>query len=198
MAPAATDPTATLPAGVVPAATRPASSLASAEPAIVVRGLTKRYGGANGVLALDHLDLDIPAGSVFGLLGPNGAGKTTTLRMLAGLAHPSGGTATVAGAPIDGGHRPPAASPSHRSALLRRATGMRSPLSACTDEGAGSSSTREVMAQVGWTERRRRSATYPRMRQRLGIAQALVNRPPLLIPTSRSSLDPEGRRDLLS
>ena len=52
--------------------------------AIEVRGLTKRYGS---VTALDALDLDVPAGSVFGFLGPNGAGKTTTLRILTSLAH---------------------------------------------------------------------------------------------------------------
>jgi ABC-2 type transport system ATP-binding protein len=82
--------------------TRPPSS-AGGETAVEVRGLTKRYGGADGVLALDRLDLDVPAGSVFGLLGPNGAGKTTTLRILAGLAHPSAGEAVVAGTRIDGG-----------------------------------------------------------------------------------------------
>jgi len=65
--------------------------------AIVARGLTKRYGS---VQALDGLDIDVPAGSIFGLLGPNGAGKTTTLRILTGLAAASSGTATVAGIPV--------------------------------------------------------------------------------------------------
>ncbi len=54
--------------------------------AVRTQGLTKRFGGAHGVLAVDGLDLDVPAGSVFGLLGPNGAGKTTTLRLITGLA----------------------------------------------------------------------------------------------------------------
>ena len=61
--------------------------------AVRCRGLTKRFGGAHGVLAVDGLDLDVPAGSVFGLLGPNGAGKTTTLRLITGLAAPTAGEA---------------------------------------------------------------------------------------------------------
>jgi len=62
---------------------------------VEIRDLTKRYGGANGVLALDGLELDVPAGSVFGLLGPNGAGKTTTLRLLVGLARPTRGSVVI-------------------------------------------------------------------------------------------------------
>ncbi|HLO36197.1 MAG TPA: ATP-binding cassette domain-containing protein, partial [Candidatus Deferrimicrobium sp.] len=59
--------------------------------AIRARGLTKRFGS---IVALDGLDLDVPAGSIFGLLGPNGAGKTTTIRILTGLARPTAGEAT--------------------------------------------------------------------------------------------------------
>ena len=77
---------------------RPACHGSGVPSAIAIHGLTKRYPG--GVLALDRLDLVVPQGSVFGLLGPNGAGKTTTLRILAGLAHPTAGGATVAGAPL--------------------------------------------------------------------------------------------------
>ena len=68
-----------------------AGVLAGAPSAVACRGLTKRFGGATGVLAVDRLDLDVPAGSVFGLLGPNGAGKTTTLRLVTGLARPTAG-----------------------------------------------------------------------------------------------------------
>ena len=62
--------------------------------AIETRALTKRYGK---VLALDGLDLTVPAGSVFGFLGPNGAGKSTTIKLLLDLIAPTGGTATVLG-----------------------------------------------------------------------------------------------------
>ncbi|HTT35270.1 MAG TPA: ATP-binding cassette domain-containing protein [Thermoplasmata archaeon] len=62
--------------------------------AIFARGLTKAYGK---LLAVDHVDLDVPAGGVFGLLGPNGAGKTTIIKLLTGLSEPTAGEATVAG-----------------------------------------------------------------------------------------------------
>lgn len=70
------------------------------EPGAVIetRGLTKRYRG--GQLAVDGLDLGVPAGSIFGFLGPNGSGKTTTIRMLMGLIDPTSGTARLLGHPM--------------------------------------------------------------------------------------------------
>ena len=65
--------------------------------AVVSRGLTKRFGNR---LAVDNLDLLIPAGSISGFVGQNGAGKTTTIRMLLGLVRPTAGTATVLGHPL--------------------------------------------------------------------------------------------------
>ena len=59
--------------------------------AVGARALTKRFGGDAGVLAVDSLDLDVPAGSVFGLLGPNGAGKTTAIRVITGALTPDRG-----------------------------------------------------------------------------------------------------------
>jgi ABC-2 type transport system ATP-binding protein len=63
--------------------------------AIETSGLTKKF--RNGQVAVDHVDLSVPAGAVYGFLGPNGSGKTTTIRMLLGLAYPTAGTATVLG-----------------------------------------------------------------------------------------------------
>ncbi len=65
--------------------------------AVGIRGLTKSFGGRTVV---DHIDLDVPAGSFFGLVGPNGAGKTTTLSMVTGLLRPDGGRVIVAGADV--------------------------------------------------------------------------------------------------
>ena len=72
----------------------------AAPAAVACRGLTKRFDGGRGVLAVDRLDLDVPAGSVFGLLGPNGAGKTTTLRLITGLARPTDGMVTIDGVTV--------------------------------------------------------------------------------------------------
>jgi ABC-2 type transport system ATP-binding protein len=69
------------------------------EPAILARGLTKRYGS---LLAVDNLDLDVRTGELFGFLGPNGAGKSTTVRMLISLLEPTAGRASVAGHDVRG------------------------------------------------------------------------------------------------
>jgi ABC-2 type transport system ATP-binding protein len=74
----------------------PAGPAASA-PALSVRGLTKAYGEK---LAVDHIDLDVPAGSFYGLVGPNGAGKTTTLSMATGLLRPNAGQALIHGVDV--------------------------------------------------------------------------------------------------
>ena len=69
--------------------------------AISTSGLTKRFRG--GQLAVDHIDLAVPLGSVYGFLGPNGSGKTTTIRMLLGLAYPTSGSASLLGVPMPDG-----------------------------------------------------------------------------------------------
>jgi ABC-2 type transport system ATP-binding protein len=176
--------------------------------AVAARGLTKRYGP---VVALDGLDLDVPAGIVFGLLGPNGAGKTTTIRLLTGLSKPTAGQVSVTGLEVAG--RGDAQAELHRRIgvldqepryygwmtgreLLRFVgdlIGLAGPeLRTRTDE---------TLERVGLTDAaNRRIATYSSgMRQRLGIGQAIVGRPRLLILDEPvSSLDPEGRRDLLA
>ena len=183
------------------------SENAEAPPAIAARGLTKRFGS---VLALDGLDLDVPSGVVFGLLGPNGAGKTTTIRLLTGLARPTAGRVTVDG--LD------ASAPGAPQAELHRRIGVldQEPrfygwmtgreLLLFVGELLGleaadlRSRAEETLERVGLTEAaNRRIAGYSAgMRQRLGIGQAIIGRPRLLILDEPvSSLDPEGRRDLL-
>src|SRR5579884_954068 len=75
----------------------PPEATAANDPAIVTEGLTKRYGS---LLAVDHLNLTVERGEIFGFLGPNGAGKTTTMRMLLGLIQPTAGSARVLGMDI--------------------------------------------------------------------------------------------------
>jgi ABC-2 type transport system ATP-binding protein len=173
---------------------------------VACRDLTKRFAG--GVLALDGLDLDVPSGSVFGLLGPNGAGKTTTLRLLAGLARPTRGTISIEGIELD------AADPSRRRGIGvldqdpryygwmrgRELVEMVGRLHGLDSRSARSRAA-EVLERVGLADaaERRIGGYSGGMRQRLGIAQALVDRPRLLILDEPvSSLDPEGRRDLLA
>jgi ABC-2 type transport system ATP-binding protein len=181
----------------------------TAPAAVACRGLTKRFVGPDGgVLAVDRLDLDIPAGSVFGLLGPNGAGKTTTLRMLAGLARPTAGTAAIDGVTV----RPDDPAVRRSIGVLDQAPRfygwMRGrELVELAGRLAGldgprlRARTSTTLAQVGLADaaERRIGGYSGGMRQRLGIAAALVAEPALLILDEPvSSLDPEGRRDLLT
>jgi ABC-2 type transport system ATP-binding protein len=176
--------------------------------AVTCRALTKRFGGASGVLAVDRLELEVPAGSVFGLLGPNGAGKTTTLRLITGLARPTSGDVTIDGVPMA----------TERGLATQRSigvldqdpryygwmTGRELVELAGRLQGLTAFAARERAAEtiglVGLADaaKRRIGGYSGGMRQRLGIAQALVGLPRLLILDEPvSSLDPEGRRDLL-
>ena len=172
--------------------------------AITCDGLTKRYGD---VLALDHLSLDVPAGVIFGFLGPNGAGKTTALRLFTGLAFPDNGSATIAGTNVASGdvslHRRYSfldQSPQYYGWMRGRELlefvgalfGLRG--------AALRSRVDEVLALTGLTEgaKRRIGGYSGGMRQRLGLAQALINQPEVLfLDEPVSSLDPEGRHDIL-
>jgi len=172
--------------------------------AISCEGLTKRYGD---VLALDHLSLDVPAGAIFGFLGPNGAGKTTALRLFTGLAFPESGRATIAGVNVAAGdvslHRRYSfldQSPQYygwmRGRELLEFVGQLFGL-----RGAAlRSRVDEVLALTGLTEgaKRRIGGYSGGMRQRLGLAQALINEPEVLfLDEPVSALDPEGRHDIL-
>ena len=174
--------------------------------AVGCRGLSKRFRGADGVLAVDRLDLDVPAGSVFGLLGPNGAGKTTTLRLLTGLARPTAGAISIDGSPMaaDGAARRSIGVLDQDPRYYGWMTGREVVELAGALQGLSPSEARAratgTLERVGLAEaaQRRVGAYSGGMRQRLGIAQALVAGPRLLILDEPvSSLDPAGRRDLL-
>ena len=162
--------------------------------AVETRGLTKRY--STGVLAVNDLNLQVRTGEVFGFLGPNGAGKTTTLRMLSGLLHPTSGSATVAGAAPGS-----PASLARLGAMVETAafypylSGRDNLRVVARYAGVPASRIEPVLEQVDLKDRaRHKFKTYSTgMKQRLGVAAALLKDPQLLIldePTS--GLDPQG------
>src|SRR4030088_3603037 len=145
-------------------------------------GLTKRYG--NGVLAVDSVEMSVRRGEVYGFLGPHGAGKTTTLRMLVGLIRPTSGTATVAG------HTPGSPAGLARIGALIESPGFSPYLSGRDNlrvvaDMASVSQKRvdEVRDMVELTSRAdRKFGTYTTgMKQRIGVAGALLNDPEPLI-----------------
>ncbi|MEV6305195.1 ATP-binding cassette domain-containing protein [Actinoplanes sp. NPDC051861] len=161
---------------------------------IEVRKLSKRYGDA---VAVDDLTFTVRPGRVTGFLGPNGAGKTTTLRILLGLCEPGSGTATIGGRryrELPRGLR-------HAGALLdaRDVHGGRSALDHLTalarTNGIGATRVRDLLDEVGLGDvaKRRVQGFSLGMRQRLGIAGALLGDPPvLLFDEPLNGLDPEG------
>jgi ABC-2 type transport system ATP-binding protein len=172
---------------------------ATAEP-VRARGLVKRY---DEVLAVDHIDLNVRAGDVYGFLGPNGAGKTTTLRMALGLITPSEGSVELFGRdPLRHGAR----------ALEGVAGFVEAPrfypylsarknleLLAALDGDGARTRIDEVLEIVELTPRAaHRVGGYSHgMKQRLGIAAALLRRPRLLIlDEPATGLDPGGMRDM--
>ena len=173
--------------------------------AIETHDLCKRYGA---LTALAGLSMSIPRGSVFGFLGPNGAGKTTAVKLLLGLARPTGGDARVLGASISDGeaHRRARARIGYLPELFRYQGWLsaREVLAVHAeliglDRSGWAEEIARVLALVGLAERADdRVANFSKgMQQRLGLATALLGRPELVVldePTS--ALDPVGRHDV--
>lgn len=172
--------------------------------AVRTEGLHKHFGG---VRALDGLTLAVEPGTVFGFLGPNGAGKTTTIRILAGLARPTAGQAWVDGLDIATSRRQiaahigylpedPVCYPWMTAREFLDYVGRVFGLSAQERE----SRTKELLELVdlAGVSKRRVGGFSRGMRQRLALAQALVNRPGVLfLDEPASALDPVGRKEVL-
>jgi ABC-2 type transport system ATP-binding protein len=186
-------------------AVQPGAEPADEALAIRTRGLTKRFHG--GQVAVDHLDLQVPVGSVFGFLGPNGSGKTTTIRMLLGLISPTAGSHSLLGL----------AMPQRASAVLPRvgalvegpafhpqlsgADNLRRVDAAdrAADPATSKARIGRALERVGLTAaaRKRYRAYSLGMRQRLGIAAALLQpRELLVLDEPTNGLDPQGTREI--
>jgi ABC-2 type transport system ATP-binding protein len=170
--------------------------------AISMVGLTKHY---KGVQALTDLTLDVPAGTVYGFLGPNGAGKTTAMKVIAGLARATAGSATVNGVAVSGAgdHRRQLGYLAQDPRFYGWMTGRETLRYVARFRGADSGREERIsrlLERVGIADAGdRRTSTYSGgMRQRLGIAQALVGRPAvILLDEPVSALDPIGRKAVL-
>lgn len=175
--------------------------------AIETRGLSKRYRG--GQLAVDALNLTVPRGSVFGFLGPNGSGKTTTIRMLMGLIEPTAYTARILGSPMPKAARtvlPRVGALIEGPALYGFLSGRDNLLRYDAADPTADPRTRTArvsvaLERVGLTSAagKKARAYSLGMKQRLGLAAALLQRRELLVldePTN--GLDPQGMREIRS
>jgi ABC-2 type transport system ATP-binding protein len=175
--------------------------------AIQARGLTKRYGD---LAAVDRLDLTVEPGVLYGFLGPNGAGKTTTIRMILGLVFPTEGEVEILGEPVALSGAAPRAlrrvgAIIEEPAAWTYLSGRRN-LEYVARAGRESEDVHDRLARVDdvlrlvgleKTAGKKVKAYSQGMRQRLGIATALLGRPDLLVldePTN--GLDPQGMREI--
>jgi ABC-2 type transport system ATP-binding protein len=187
-------------AGPAPVAPPP---LPAKQPAIVTQDLTKRYGA---LTALDHLNLELDPGDVFGFIGPNGAGKSTTMKILAGLLQPTFGTAVVLGKPVNG-----------NGDFVRRQVGYMPDFIGVYEDlkvveyleffasayGIPRRQRKAVVGQVlELTDLKYKSDAFVDslsrgMTQRLSLARVLVHDPPiLLLDEPASGLDPRARIEI--
>ena len=171
---------------------------------VKIRGLTKNF---NGHCAVDNLDLTVPMGSIYGFLGPNGAGKTTTLRMIVGLTNPTSGKIEILDEVVEFG-----------SSKGRETIGFLPDVPGFYDwmtakdflnfvgdlykipKDIAKARVKELLDLVNlYKQRNKKVSTFSRgMKQRLGIAQALMNDPKiLLLDEPVSALDPIGRKEVM-
>lgn len=164
------------------------------------RGLSKRFGrGGSAQTAVDHVSLHVEEGKVYGLLGPNGAGKSTTLKMVTGVLHPSEGQMLFEGRPWRRDDLYRIGSLVEQPPLYQNLTARENLRVRTTLLGLPEERIDEVLGAVGLTDTgtKRAGRFSMGMRQRLGIALALLVHPRLLIldePTN--GLDPIGIEDL--
>lgn len=165
---------------------------------VETHSLTKRYG--SGVLAVDSVDVSVRRGEVYGFLGPNGAGKTTTLRMLVGLIRPTSGSATIAGhAPGDPAGLAKIGSLIESPGFYPYLSGRENLRVVADLAGVSHKRAEELLDLVELGSRAgRKFGTYSTgMKQRLGVAAALLKDPELVIldePTN--GLDPQGMAEM--
>jgi ABC-2 type transport system ATP-binding protein len=160
-------------------------------PAIRAEGLTKRFGD---VVAVDHLDLEVPSGEIFGFLGPNGAGKTTTIKLLLGLLRPTAGQAWLAGVPVSDVER------AHRSvgsvpgdvALWPQLTGAETLELLGNVAGNVDTAFRDELCERFDLDPSRRIRSYSKgNRQKVSLVAAFMTRPDiLLLDEPTAGLDP--------
>ena len=179
---------------------------------IRTKDLTKRYGKADhSVPVVDHVDLSVPEGCIYGFLGPNGAGKSTTMKMLLGLIKPSEGEISILDTPFisQGQH---ASGEKARLAVLKQTgsliespsyyghlTGWENLEIICTLKNIPTKEISEVLSLVRMEKQRDKKACHYSlgMKQRLGLAGALLGHPKLLLldePTN--GLDPAGIQEM--
>ncbi|OLO90361.1 bacitracin ABC transporter ATP-binding protein [Actinomyces naeslundii] len=162
---------------------------------VVTEGLTRTY---NGVNAVDGLNLSVPAGGIYGFLGPNGAGKSTTMKLLLGLTRPTSGSMSVLGRPVSQRHPLPPGTigsliegPSYYPSL----TGKENLAMVASYLGLASNRVQHALATVNLIGQENKQVKHYSMgmKQRLGLAMALLSNPALmLLDEPTNGLDPAG------
>src|SRR5690606_31880870 len=198
----ATAPSSSSP-GCRPTSAWSCPAMTAAEPAVAVRGLTRRFGG---LVAVEALSFDVGRGELFGLVGPDGAGKTTTLRMLAGVLRPSAGDAVLDGVSVardPEGVKRSLAYMSQRFGLYGDLT-VRENLDFYADlyevpraERAARLERLFAFSRLGPFQDRLAGQLSGGMKQKLGLSCALIHQPRiLLLDEPTFGVDPISRRDL--